>query len=71
MAHNVVFTIPERKLGKADIVFKVRSDSTMIGTLKVSNGTIVWVPANATYGYKLPWKSFDKLMQDQGKPENP
>ena len=51
--HDVTFTIPERPLGKADLEFKVKSDGDMVGRLKVSNGTIVWVPKNATYGFKL------------------
>lgn len=70
MAHNVVFSIPERSLGKADIEFIIRKDRTVIGKLKVSKGLIVWVPKNTTYGYKLNWTDFAILMEENGKHEN-
>ena len=36
MKHKVVFSIPERELGKADIEFKVKSNNRVFGTLKIS-----------------------------------
>ena len=65
--HDVTFTIPERALGKAekaDLEFKAKRNGDMVGRLKVSNGTIVWVPKNAQYGFKLGWVKFDELMQE-------
>ena len=62
--HDVTFTIPERALGKADLEFKVKRNGDMVGRLKVSNGTIVWVPKNAQYGFKLGWVNFDELTQE-------
>ncbi len=69
MAHEVNFTIPERSLGKADVEFKVKEDGSVIGTLKVSNGSVVWVPKNKEYGYRLKWVAFDAAMQEKGKSE--
>jgi hypothetical protein len=51
--HDVTFTIPERGLGKADIEFKVKRNGSAFGRLRVSEGSLVWVPANKTYGYRL------------------
>jgi hypothetical protein len=65
--HDVTFTIPERELGKADIEFKIKRNSQRIGRLKVSNGTIVWVPKNAKRGYRMNWLKFDALMQEHGQ----
>lgn len=67
MAHEVHFIIPSRKLGRSDVEFQVYSDDEMLGTLKVSKGTIVWFPANTIYGHRLGWASFDKLMQEHVK----
>ena len=69
MAHEVTFTIPERSLGKADVEFKVKRDGSAGGTLKVSNGSIVWVPANKQYGFKIKWKEFGELMAEHAEPE--
>ena len=67
--HDVTFTIPERALGKADLEFKVKHDGGVLGRLKISNGNVVWVPKNATYGYKIGWAKFDELMQHSGRHE--
>lgn len=60
--HDVLFSIPKRSLGKADVEFEVQQDSTTLGTLAVSNGSIVWFPRGTTYGYKMGWSKFHKAM---------
>lgn len=67
--HSVKFAIPERKLGKADVEFTVNKDGKAMGRLKVSNGSLVWVPKNKTYGYKMGWTKFHQLMVSKGKYE--
>ena len=69
MAHNVTFSIPERELGRADVEFKISNGGSKIGTLKVSKGTVVWLPKDHSYGYKLGWKYFDDLMRKHGVKE--
>jgi hypothetical protein len=64
MAHQVRFSIPPRKLGRSDVVFQVWQDGVLLGTLKVSRGSLVWFPANTTKGYKLTWERFDALMKE-------
>ncbi len=63
MAHNVEFSIPSRKLGRSDVEFRVKQDGQLLGTLKVSRGSLVWFPSNTTYGYKATWERFDDLMK--------
>jgi hypothetical protein len=67
--HEVMFSIPERQLGKADVEFSIKRDGKAFGRLKVSNGTIVWVPKDQTYGYKMTWVEFDQLMNNHGTSE--
>lgn len=67
--HDVSFTLPERPLGKADAEFRIKRDQEVLGRLKVSNGSLVWVPKNAKYGYRIGWIDFDSLMQNHGKHE--
>ena len=62
--HDVSFNIPQRALGKADVEFLVKSDGTVLGTLAVSNGSVVWFPKGTTYGLKVGWKKFDDMMQE-------
>jgi hypothetical protein len=69
MTHDVRFSLPERQLGKADIVFKVKKGQLKFGTLKISKGSIVWFPRSTSKGYKVGWKKFDEFMQERTKRE--
>ncbi len=62
--HEVEFTIPTRLLGKSDVKFVVRENGKVIGTLAVSNGSVVWFPRGTSYGCKMGWAKFDRLMKD-------
>lgn len=66
MAHNVQFSIPPRDLGRADIVFRVKRGGSVLGTLEVSKGSVVWFPKDASYGHRIGWAAFDLLMKNGG-----
>jgi hypothetical protein len=61
--HSVSFSIPKRALGKADVQFLVKRDGSTLGTLAVSNGSVVWFPKGTTYGLKTGWLTFDRMMR--------
>lgn len=65
MAHDVEFTVPARPLGRADVEFAVNKDGELLGTLAVSNGSLVWFPRSTTNGHKIGWEEFDQLMKEQ------
>ena len=67
--HDVRFTIPERRLGNADIEFIVHSDDVRLGTLKISKGALVWCPANKKRGYVIGWDAFDRFAREFGRRE--
>jgi hypothetical protein len=67
MAHDVAFSIPERRLGKRDIVFRIRKDSSIIGTLRISKGGVDWFPLRKQLGYGLDWSQVDHLFQKNGE----
>ena len=46
---------------------KVKRDAQMLGRLRISNGSLVWVPANKQFGFKINWSNFERLMQEQGE----
>jgi len=43
MAYDVQVTLPERPLGRADVLFNVKNDGAVLGKLEVSQGAIEWV----------------------------
>jgi hypothetical protein len=69
MKHVVQFTVPKRDLGRADVLFDVIVDDEKLGTLGVSKGSLVWYPKNNSYGHKVTWSEFDKLMQNYPRVE--
>jgi hypothetical protein len=68
MAHKVTMKQPKDHLVNADVEFIVRSDDKKIGTLKVSKGNLVWVPAgNSLKSYRIPWRDLTQAFKDSGK----
>jgi hypothetical protein len=55
-----------REIGRADAIFDVKTDGATLGALHVSRGAVVWFPSGTTYGYKLGWGRFAKLMEQHG-----
>ena len=62
--HEVTVDMPPRPLQRQDVSFKVKRDGATFGTLKVSNGSVVWFPFGTTYGCKMSWAKFDAMMKD-------
>ena len=62
MAGTVLIRMPERKLDRADVKFVVKRRGSVLGTLAVSRGSVVWWPKKTSYGCKMWWRDFDKFM---------
>ena len=67
--HDVIVEMPPRPLKRQDVTFVVKSDGAVLGTLKVSNGSVVWFPKKTTFGYKMDWEKFDAIMQEHATTE--
>jgi hypothetical protein len=66
MAHDVRFTVTERDLENSPVVFRIKRDGKVVGTLEISKGGLTWYSRKKQYGPNLSWAAFDKLMQDEG-----
>lgn len=55
-------TPPPREAKRADAQFSIERDGKKIGTLEISNGSLVWFPPYANHGYKMSWKKFDEVV---------
>lgn len=64
MANDVEFSVPRRTLGRSDISFRVKKDGSVFGTLKVSNGSLVWFPRKTKVGRRMGWRRFDRVMRE-------
>jgi hypothetical protein len=52
----------------ADLTIEVESDGEKLGELRVSRGSIDWVPRGHHRSYRLEWERFDDLMREAGRP---
>lgn len=59
--------IPPREIKRADVSFSIRRNGRKFGTLEISNGSIVWFPANTRYGYKMGWERFHEVMEAEAR----
>jgi len=66
MAHEVWFRSPSRQLGKADVKFDVWDNDSKLGTLTVSQGSVVWFGSKRGWGFKATWKELAKLLENNG-----
>ncbi len=64
---DATIRVPPLPVGPKDIVFRVKGDGTHFGRLKVSKGTIVWLPGNKRKGLRLNWEQLDRLARAGGK----
>ncbi len=64
MAENKVFIdkMPKVPIGKSDVIFQIETGGEKLGKLRVSKGTLYWLPTNDQYGYYLNWQNFSELM---------
>lgn len=67
--HLVRFKAPSAEVGKADVVFRVKSDGRALGRLKVSQGRVEWMPsARKKNAYEMTWDDVDKFFPKYGNP---
>ena len=64
--HEIRLTIPPETVLNKDAECDVYSNDEMLGTLKISKGSIEWRPKNYKYGFHLSWEDFSDLMKDKG-----
>jgi hypothetical protein len=67
--HDVTVEMPARPLQRQDVSFLVKQDGAVLGTLKISNGSVVWFAKGTTYGCKMGWKKFDQMMRENATRE--
>ena len=64
--HEINMTIPSKLVLNKDAEFEIYSDGAKLGTLKISRGTIEWLPSNHQSGYHFSWEDFDIIMRENG-----
>jgi hypothetical protein len=65
--HEISLEIPHGiTVVNKDIEVVVREDGKILGRVRISKGSIDWVPANHHRAKYMPWGRFHSLMLDKG-----
>lgn len=66
--HDIEVRVPrEITVVNADLEIKIYSDTTLLGEVHVSRGTIDWLPSRGRSRYRLGWESFAEVMRENGR----
>ena len=49
-----------------DVTIRVWEDDELLGTLRISKGSIDWRPKSARYVRRMGWSKFDRVMEERG-----
>jgi hypothetical protein len=66
-AHKLEISVPPKAILNSDVVITVMADDAKLGELRISRGSLDWVPARHQGAYRLAWERFDLLMRESGR----
>ena len=50
-----------------DIEVEVREDGELLGRIRISRGSIDWIPAQKRSARRLSWRKFAEVMEENGR----
>jgi hypothetical protein len=65
MAHKVSMRQPKDSVVNRDVEFMIYKNNRKLGTLKISRGSIDWIPSNGTVARYLSWSDFALIMESK------
>jgi CRISPR/Cas system-associated protein Csm6 len=65
--HELEIALPPKVVLNSDVVIEVKSDDAKLGELRISRGTIDWVPGKHVSAFRMSWEQFDELMREHGR----
>ena len=65
--HDITIDIPRAQVQNRDAAIVVRSDGKKLGELRISRGSVDWLPHNHWTAFRLSWERFDELIRTHGR----
>ena len=62
---DVRISIPDRSLGRDEVVFTVGDPGELLGTLTLSAGHIEWYSKPRLSGRRMSWQEFGDIMEHE------
>jgi len=70
-AHDIDVTIPAQTVLNKDMEISVRADGRLFGRVRISRGSIDWLPANSPISRRMSWEKFAEVMESGGRKIRP
>lgn len=61
-SHDISISIPAKPIKNVDVTIVIKSGSRKLGTLRVSKGSLDWVPGGASKAHRISWEDAAKLL---------
>jgi len=65
-SHKLEISLPPKVILNSDVVIDVQSDDAKLGELRISRGSIDWIPGKHQASFRLSWERFDEVMRESG-----
>lgn len=64
--HTLEIELPRKVILNSDVIVEVKSGNAKLGELRISRGSLDWVPGKHQSVYRLTWERFDELLRERG-----
>lgn len=61
--HDISISIPAKPIKNVDVTIVIKSGSRKLGTLRVSKGSLDWVPGRAQKARRIWWEDAAYLLE--------
>lgn len=65
--HDIDVTVPAQTIKNKDMEVGIRADGYRFGRIRISKGSIDWVPANSDHPRRMTWEQLARLMDEHGR----
>jgi len=61
--HEIRMHLPTAEIVNRDVTFFIYRNGRKLGELKVSRGSLDWIPPNKRRGHRISWENFAAFME--------
>ncbi len=65
--HHIEISLPTKPLKNVDTTIAVWSDDEKLGEMRISRGSLDWIPAGATTPRPITWENLAYLLNDPNR----
>lgn len=64
--HDIAINLPTKPIKNADTTIEIWSNNEKLGELRISRGTLDWVPRGGKRPRRVAWEDLAAMLEDPG-----